>query len=572
MMGYGFGGSPYQQSPYGGYTYGNSAYNVNYGGQPSNYGGYGGYGGGGYGNFSGGDPLAMPGGMINAMGMMQGMMPGTMPPSSVMQQAPPSQQTNIVYNMMFSSDVAFQKSAAQVLGVDRNKIEVSEGEEEEEEEEVEPEVKKKKKDFKKKVKTTQKLAQEVAEKCKEDPSILEKVRQAYIGRLRTHLIKDGTIDPTEGTIKFYAKYKADDPVAAFMASYDGTDIKGKDWDPEWDCMYLKEACDGAGTNEEALIYVCTTRNNDQRQTMKKQYKTSYGEDLIETLDSETSFKFKEVLLALFVPPALFDALCCKKAIQGAGTDESVLIEILMSRTNAQIAEMKKVYGDINPDDCATDKDLEENIKDDTSGDLKRILVSAAQGGRQELKPDKLDSAVVPVKFHDEEKNEDIPTGSFTIDMEKLIDMDRAKKDANNMFKAGEDTFGTDEETFIRIFANRETYQLRATYAEYVKLTQRDIENSIDREFSSDAQKALLTLVMSIKCRPKYFAERLTWTMKGLGTKDSDLIRIIVTRSEIDMVQIKEVFLAQNKKTLWKWIEEDCSGDYREMLQRIVGRD
>jgi hypothetical protein len=31
-------------------------------------------------------------------------------------------------------------------------------------------------------------------------------------------------------------------------------------------------------------------------------------------------------------------------------------------------------------------------------------------------------------------------------------------------------------------------------------------------------------------------------------------------------------LAQNKKTLWKWIEEDCSGDYREMLQRIVGRD
>ena len=30
--------------------------------------------------------------------------------------------------------------------------------------------------------------------------------------------------------------------------------------------------------------------------------------------------------------------------QGLGTDESVLIEILLSRTNAQIEEMKSVYG------------------------------------------------------------------------------------------------------------------------------------------------------------------------------------------------------------------------------------
>ena len=37
-----------------------------------------------------------------------------------------------------------------------------------------------------------------------------------------------------------------------------------------------------------------------------------------------------------------------------------------------------MFTDINPDDCATDKDLECNIIDDTSGDLKRILVSAVQ--------------------------------------------------------------------------------------------------------------------------------------------------------------------------------------------------
>jgi hypothetical protein len=32
----------------------------------------------------------------------------------MMQQAPPSQQTNIVYNMMFNSDSSFQQSAVSI--------------------------------------------------------------------------------------------------------------------------------------------------------------------------------------------------------------------------------------------------------------------------------------------------------------------------------------------------------------------------------------------------------------------------------------------------------------------------
>ena len=78
--------------------------------------------------------------------------------------------------------------------------------------------------------------------------------------------------------------------------------------------------------------------------------------------------------------------------------------------------------------------------------------------------------MVPVMFRDEETDEDKPTGSFQIDMEKLIDPDRAQKDAETLFEAGVDRFGTDEEDFIRIFALRDTYQLRETYNRYVKVT------------------------------------------------------------------------------------------------------
>lgn len=106
--GFGFG-NQYQQPYGGGYTYNNSAYNVNYA-QPM---------------------LGLP--MMPMMGMM-------------MQQAPPSQQTNITYNMMFSSDAAFQDSAASALGMEADDVEVSddEYEDEEEEEEEEEEVREKK--------------------------------------------------------------------------------------------------------------------------------------------------------------------------------------------------------------------------------------------------------------------------------------------------------------------------------------------------------------------------------------------------------------------------------------------
>ena len=83
---------------------------------------------------------------------------------------------------------------------------------------------------------------------------------------------------------------------------------------------------------------------------------------------------------------------------------------------------------------------------------------------------------------------------------------------------------------------------------------------------------ILFVVRNIKSRPKFFAGELKAAMKGLGTKDNRLIRIITSRSEIDMVQIKQYFLEENKQTLWKWLEDDCSGDYKKLLQAIVGKN
>lgn len=53
-----------------------------------------------------------------------------------------------------------------------------------------------------------------------------------------------------------------------------------------------------------------------------------------------------------------------------------------------------------------------------------------------------------------------------------------------------------------------------------------------RFFSKDVQVFDSLIVKIIRCRPMYFAERLKKAMKGLGTADKHLIRVIVSRSEV----------------------------------------
>jgi hypothetical protein len=80
-----------------------------------------------------------------------------------------------------------------------------------------------------------------------------------------------------------------------------------------------------------------------------------------------------------------------------------------------------------------------------------------------LDPETLNEAVETVLF------EDRPTGQFKINMEKLVDMRKAKRDAKALFEATEDQIGTNEKELIRLFAVPEIYQSRATYDEYVKV-------------------------------------------------------------------------------------------------------
>ena len=51
-------------------------------------------------------------------------------------------------------------------------------------------------------------------------------------------------------------------------------------------------------------------------------------------------------------------------------------------------------------------------------------------------------------------------------------------------------------------------------------------------------------------------------MKGIGTKDEDLMRILISRAEVDLPQIKVQYRAMFGTSLYDAVKSDLSGDYK----------
>lgn len=65
---------------------------------------------------------------------------------------------------------------------------------------------------------------------------------------------------------------------------------------------------------------------------------------------------------------------------------------------------------------------------------------------------------------------------------------------------------------------------------------------------------LTTIVHFATNKEEYFARRLHNSMAGLGTKDSQLIRLLVTRSTVDLADIKIIYERLFSQTLLSWIQ------------------
>ncbi|KAJ3643444.1 hypothetical protein Zmor_026155 [Zophobas morio] len=298
-----------------------------------------------------------------------------------------------------------------------------------------------------------------------------------------------------------------------------------------DAAILKKAMRGFGTNEKSIINVLTKRSLAQRLEIINQYNNLYKTNLLKEFKSELSGNFRKLIQALMTPLPQFYAKELHYATKGLGTNEHILIEILCTVKHSQIAAIQHAYHH------KYKKTLDSDVRADTSGDFKSLLVSLINAKRDE---------------------------STTTNLEQ------AKADAMSLYKAGEKRWGTDESTFNRILCFQSFAQLQLVFEHYDIISGHSIEKAIENEFSGSAKDCLLSIIQCVRNTPAFLAKQLHKSVKGLGTNDRDLRRLIVTRCEIDMGDIKKEYQAKYSESLADAIKGDSSGDYKKCMLTLIG--
>ncbi|KAG7948472.1 hypothetical protein I3843_13G010600 [Carya illinoinensis] len=303
--------------------------------------------------------------------------------------------------------------------------------------------------------------------------------------------------------------------------------------PTEDAEALRKAFKGWGTDEKAIISILGHRNEFQRKQIRQAYEELYQEDLIKRLESELSGDFEKAVYRWILDPADRDAVLANVAIKKAETDYHVIIEISCILSPEDLLAVRRAYH------CRYKRSLEEDVAAHTSGDLRKLLVAL----------------VTAYRYAGHEINERL-----------------AKSEADILSDAIKDKAFNHEEV-IRILSTRSKAQLIASFNRY-----RDEHGtSITKNLLGDSdvgtlQKALHAAIRCISDPRKYFEKTVRNAIKGNGTDEDALTRVIVTRAERDLKDIKELYYQRNSVSLDHAVAKETAGDYKAFLLTLLGKE
>ncbi|KAM8786892.1 annexin A9 isoform 2-T2 [Rhynchonycteris naso] len=205
--------------------------------------------------------------------------------------------------------------------------------------------------------------------------------------------------------------------------------------------------------------------------------------------------------------------------QNSGSAEDVVVEILATRTPPQLQECLTVY----KHDFQVK--VEEDIKSETSGTLQDLLLSLAKGGRE----------------------------SYS----EIIDYNLAEQDVQAL--KGATGIGI-EETWVLILTQRNPEHLVRVFDQYQRCTGHELEHTVRNCFHGDAQMALLSLASVIRNTALYFADKLHQALQETEPNYQTLMRILISRSETDLLSIRAEFKKKFGKSLYSSLQGAVKGD------------
>ncbi|KAA3489768.1 annexin D8-like [Gossypium australe] len=333
-----------------------------------------------------------------------------------------------------------------------------------------------------------------------------------------------------------------------------TIISPKQFSPVEDAENIKKACQGWGTDEKAIISILGHRNLFQRKLVRLAFQEIYHQDLLQQLKCELSGNLERAISLWTLDPADRDAVLANETLQKSDPDYRVIIEIACIRSPEDLLAVKRAYK------FRYKHSLEEDLASSTTADIRKVRFNTL------LRPYASYSKII---------------GFWVVILQLLVGVTSAYRYDGDEF---DETVAQSEastlhqeihgkafnkEEVIRILSTRSQAQLNATFNIY-----KDIYgHSITKGFpGGDYFSTLRTVIRCIRDPKKYFAKVLRSAINMEETNEDALSRVIVTRAEKDLKDIKELYLKRNNISVDEAVAREWSGDYKTFILALLGAD
>jgi len=279
-----------------------------------------------------------------------------------------------------------------------------------------------------------------------------------------------------------------------------------------------------GKNLNALIAVIARFENEDLQKIAEEYVKLFGTALTEAVKRIAHGEFGVLVVDLILPRANFAARTIHRAVEGGGTDEHAIIDVIVHNTKHQLDELKQTYA------LLYQQDLLARLKSDTSGHFGKAIQGVLEGPSDEGYGD-------------------------------------PATEAENLYKKGEGKWGTDDDFFVSFFTKHTSEQLAAIDQEYVAKYGHSLEVAVKKETSGAYEDLLVALSVP---RAVFWARRIRHAIAGLGTNDTLLRRAFVLNSKKQLQHVQAVYETVNKgKQLRNDVADDTSGDYKTLFLALL---
>jgi len=240
------------------------------------------------------------------------------------------------------------------------------------------------------------------------------------------------------------------------------------------------------------------------------------------LKGDCSGGFLRLLLGLIRPIMSVKIETLKESMNGIGTREKGLIDVICLATPQEIALLHQMFPE-----CA------RRVRSETSGNIRYVLEACLSGKR------------IPYTH---------------------MDPHLAEKIAKELYDAGERRWGTDESVFSKIFSTYPPEFLQLVDSHYHRRYGHSLRTAVEKETSGDYKLALMALMSNPW---DYYCDRLFKAMHGFGTDDKGLIYVFSILDTWQLKYIEKMFYQRHSRQLKDMIRGDCGGHYRDLLLEVV---